>query len=172
MAATVVHFGTNDCNRVLVLRSAGYLVDDCPSINEFRSVLERDTRPDALLFSEKRPAERVDAVVLARSRFSQTPLILFEDLNGSEDEQNFDLVIHPLTAPAVWLQEVAATIERTRALQADSIVIREQSALLVQQSEILRQKSVTERERSARQRQAAEKTILEFRKWPKTPDKT
>jgi len=169
MAARVLHFGTNDCNRVLVLRDFGYLVDDCPSINDVRSTLLQGICPEALLFSEGYPAARREAVTLARSSCANAPLILFENLN-CDDETNFDLVIPPLTAPELWLQAIAATIERSRMLHANSTAIRERSAWLVEQSSALRQKSITERERAVRQRQTAEKVILEFRKWPGSSD--
>ncbi len=80
MAATVLHFGIDECNRVLVLRDAGYLVDDCPSINQFRTSLNRGIRPEALLFSGSHQAERQQVVTLARSSFLRAPLIRFEDM--------------------------------------------------------------------------------------------
>jgi hypothetical protein len=167
MAATVLHFGIDECNRVLVLRHAGYLVDDCPSINQFRTSLNRGIQPEALLFSKSSQVERQKVVTLARSSFLRAPLIRFEDMNDRKDDQNFDLVIDPLiTAPAMWLQEIAATIERTHALRANFVEITKRSEWLVQQLSALRQKSIVELERSARQRQAAEKMILQFRKPP------
>jgi len=162
----------DECNRVLVLRNVGYLVEDCPSINDVRSAFQQGIEPEALLFSKSYAVERGEAVLLARSSCSQAPLIRFEDMDDAGDEPNFDLVIPPLTTPGAWLQAVAATIERSHILQARSIAIRERSDLLRRQSEILRQECESEFEKSARQRRIAEKVILEFRKWPKSSDET
>jgi len=167
MAAKVLHFGTNDCRRVLVLRSAGYVVDDCPSLSEFELTLKQDIDPQAFFFSERYPVKRREAMTLARCH-SHAPLVLFQSIHYSDDEPNFDLVIPPLTAPAVWLHEVAATIERTRTLRSSSAAILERSVWLRHRSKILRQTSASERERSARQLRIAEKVIIEFRKSPGT----
>lgn len=48
-AAKVLHFGTDDCHRLLVLRNVGYSLDLCPTVEEFHSVLQKRTDADAVL---------------------------------------------------------------------------------------------------------------------------
>ena len=168
MAASVLHFGADPSNRVLVLRSAGYLVEDCPSIPEFRSVLKSEIDPEALFFSNSHPLARTEAANLARSLHSRMPLILFENVDDDDNQSDFDLVIRPCTPPVVWLQGVAETIERTRRLGACAATLRGQSQSLVQQSQISVQRSIAERERSAIQRRMAQRVIQFFN--PKDSD--
>jgi len=111
MAPRVVHFGCDDCRRLLVLHMAGYAVDDCPSILNLRSALLDSRQADAVVFSEQDEKERREAITLARSQ-SSAPLILFETSNGPGDEAEFDLVIPPLTPPHEWLAKLAAAIQQ------------------------------------------------------------
>src|ERR1700747_1580281 len=53
LAATVLHFGSDKCKRVLVLRSAGYSVDVCLSLTEFRSALKERAETHAVLVTER-----------------------------------------------------------------------------------------------------------------------
>src|SRR5258708_16784159 len=39
MAARVIHFGPDDCHRLIVLESAGYAVDACDSLGQLRASL-------------------------------------------------------------------------------------------------------------------------------------
>src|SRR5215472_12463406 len=47
MIAKVVHFGTDDCHRLMVLRSAGYLVEDCACLEQLSGFLAGDAELDA-----------------------------------------------------------------------------------------------------------------------------
>ena len=115
MAARVVHFGCDECRRLLVLHMAGYAVDECPSILKLRSVLQEPGQTSAVLFTGQDEKQRKEAVTLARTQ-SRAPLILFETCNAPGDESDFDLVIPPLTPPQEWLAKIAATIRQRRSI--------------------------------------------------------
>lgn len=151
MAARVIHFGADSCNRLLVLEHAGYLVDNCPSIIKLGSALALAREAEAVLVTEDPRASRREAIKLVRSH-SAAPLILFQTVGSTFDEPDFDLVIPVLTPPREWLEKIAVTIEHSRALVAEAKFTRVQSTILRQESGVARQKSVFERERSARQR--------------------
>jgi len=112
IAARVLHFGTDDCNRLLVLRSVGYSVDLCPTVEEFHSLMQKRTGADAILVAEP-VRERRQVVTLTREH-SHAPLVLFNTSYDYADEGTFDLVIPPLTRPEEWLRKIAATIEIKR----------------------------------------------------------
>lgn len=113
IAARVLHFGTDDCNRLLVLRSVGYSVDLCPTVEEFHSLMQKRTGADAILVTGVPVGERRQVVTLTRER-SHAPLVLFNTSYDYADEGKFDLVIPPLTRPEEWLRKIAATIEIKR----------------------------------------------------------
>lgn len=117
MAARVIHFGPDDCHRLMVLRSAGYSVDGCNSLNQLRASLVSGA--DAVLMSDAEGIAPQDAVALARMQ-SSAPVVLFRSTNLSYEDSGFDLVVHSLTPPEVWLNQVDALIAGTRTLQAES----------------------------------------------------
>jgi hypothetical protein len=151
MAASIIHFGADECCRLLILRSVGYTVNDCTSVAKLKSFLEEDGGTDAIVLSEVHAGKARQAVATTRS-YTSAPLILFEGPDRLGNESEFDLVIPPLSSPEEWLQRIADTIKQSRALLAKSKLLREQSSLLVEQSAAIRLQSVSERERSARQR--------------------
>ena len=157
MAARVLHFGTDTCNRLLVLRSVGYSADTCTSVVEFHSALELSD-PDAVLVGSRRKVERLQVVTLTREH-SRARLILFDNAYGGLDEGEFDLVIPPLMHPEEWLRKVAEAIEQSRALNARSTAIRERSAQLVKGSKTVRLASMSERERTVQERTKAQKVL-------------
>jgi hypothetical protein len=160
-ADRVLHFGPDICNRLLVLRGVGYVVDDCLSVKEFGSALQESADHRVILLAESSKKERRDALAIARS-LSLAPIILFDNLNTGESEKDFDLVIPPLTRPEEWLEQVAARIAEFRTLLANSAEMPERSLLLRRRCETLRQKSVSERRRSAQERARIEKTIRDI----------
>ena len=113
MTARVVHFGPDECRRLMVLHMEGYAVADCPSILKLRSVLQEPGQASAVLFTGQDEKDRKEAVTLAREQ-SCAPLILFDGLNRAGNESDFDLVIPPLTPPQEWLAKIAATIQQHR----------------------------------------------------------
>ena len=169
MAAKVLHFGTDDCNRLLVLRSVGYDVEFCPSLVEFPPLLQRSD-PDAVLVTGRPNRERGQVVTLTRE-LSHARLILFGSSHSVAGDGEFDLVIPPLMHPEEWLQQVSSVIERSRTLTATATVIREQSVLLRKDSEIARLKSMIERERSATARARTQRVLDDIRQEPDPSEK-
>ena len=129
MATRVIHFGPDDCHRRMVLQSAGYSVDECRSLSELRARLLTGTGFDAVLMSEVEGLAPEDAAALVRMHCC-VPVVLFRGTNLSYEDSEFDLVIHALTPPEVWLNEVDILIERGRPASTDSEVLAVRSAEL------------------------------------------
>ena len=53
MAAKVLCFGTDDCNRSLVLREVGYEVDRCRSLIGFSALIRERADADAVLITDR-----------------------------------------------------------------------------------------------------------------------
>ena len=129
MPARVIHFGPDDCHRLMVLRRAGYSVEDCPSLCELRLSLETGDAPDAVLLSDGDGFSPHEALTLARTH-SPSPLILFRSTNQTYEHRGFDLVVPCLTAPEVWLDDVDALIAKRRAARpSPSHAIQESHAI-------------------------------------------
>lgn len=166
MSATLLHFGPDDCNRLIVLQSAGYRVDLSPSLQELYSAFERSLRPDAVLMTANDQAERRQAVTLVRAHLP-TPLVLFQHSDYCPDESEFDLVIPTLTPPSEWLQKIADLIQRSSKPIADSRQIRQESALIQREADIIRRASMLAREDAV-----AARRNLSPPPAPKSPRKT
>ena len=150
MAARVIHFGADDCHRLMVLRSAGYSVDDCRSLVELRDSLAGGAAADALLMSDGDGVKPNEAIALAQ-RHSLAPVILFRSTNLAYQETGVDLVIDSLTPPEVWLREVDALIEKSRAFRPRSQALANQSAQFRRESAAVRERSRAERAGSRRE---------------------
>jgi len=155
MAARVIHFGPDDCHRLMVLRSAGYAVDNCNSLVQLRSSLVAGGGADAVLVSDGDGIAPETAIAVARSH-SSAPVVLFRSTSLSYRDSGFDLVVHSLTPPEVWLNQVDALIARSVELRAESDALvtesrqlRRESAATVIQSRAQRERSKRERVRSA-----------------------
>jgi hypothetical protein len=107
----LIHFGSDDCHRVNVLRSAGYSVDECRSMRAFQDALKAERKPDAVFITEREDDPAGDAISLTKS-CSAAPLILFRRSHGDLSDRGFDLVIESLTPPQQWLQEIDELIAR------------------------------------------------------------
>jgi hypothetical protein len=129
MATRVIHFGPDDCHRRMVRQSAGYSVDECHSLGELRDCLLTATAFEAVFMSEAEGLTPEDAASITRMH-SCVPVILFRGTNLSYEESQFDLVIHALTPPDVWLNEVETLIERGRAERTDSEILADGYAVL------------------------------------------
>jgi hypothetical protein len=147
MAAKVIHFGPDECHRLMVLRSAGYSVEDCRSLAELRAILDAGAAADALLMSDAEGVDPQEAIAVARSRES-LPVVLFRSTNLTYQESGIDLVVHCLTPPEVWLNQMDSLIERSRILRAQSKALVDQSAQLRRESAAVRGWSRSERRRS------------------------
>jgi len=119
MGSRVIHFGPDDCHRLMVLRSAGYAIDDCRSLIQLRDCLAGGPAAEALLMSDSVEAAPLEAVALARAH-PTLPVIFFCSTNLSYEELGVDLVVHCLTPPEVWLDEVDSLIEKCRLMRAGS----------------------------------------------------
>lgn len=113
MFARVIHFGPDECHRLMVLRSAGYLVKDCLSVNQLRAVLETGDIPDAVLMSDCDGALASEVTAIARDHSARI-LVLFRNHNLAFEGPGFDLVVPCLTPPEVWLDELDVLIEKRR----------------------------------------------------------
>ena len=157
MASTLVHYGTEYCNRLLVLRAAGYSVDACSSVREFRASLEQRAALKAVLVAARPDTERRQVVTLTREN-SHAGLVLFDSTCSDGEERGFDIVIPPQTRPEDWLRKIAELIAKSRSLNAAATTIREQSALLRRDAQITRL-TMIEREKSATQRAKIQRVI-------------
>ena len=151
MAAHVLHIGTDDCHRLTVLRSVGYEVEECTSLVQLAEALESAPDPVAVILSESESFPPEEAVSLSRKR-SAAPVIFFRRANTAANEDEFDLVIPPLTAPEKWLTEVDNLMGRSREVQAQARVISEHSKSLIKEAGLARRGSERERERSVHER--------------------
>ncbi len=151
MAAHVLHIGMDDCHRVAVLRSVGYRVDECASLPQLATALEAANGADAVFLTESDGISPEQAISLARER-SSAPIILFRRSTYGMSEDEFDLVIEPLTAPEEWLNDVGSVLEWSRMVRAEAQVITDRSQSLRKETSVLRRDSQRERERSLRER--------------------
>jgi hypothetical protein len=149
MAVTVVHFGEDICYRLPVLRSAGYAVEQCDSLEHFSMFLAWD--PDVVVLEEEPLVPLRKAISFTRAR-SNASLVLFRHDLGTTLVEECDLVIPTLTAPEEWLVEIATLLERSRIIRADSQTLVQKSALLREDSAAVRELTREIRARSIRQR--------------------
>lgn len=148
MADSIIHFGSDTCNRVLLLENVGYTVYLCGSILELQAKLKVPPEPAAILINGLDRAA-VPALTVIRAVSIPPPLVFFEELTSLNSEySNVDLIIPPLTPPKDWLKQVAALIERNRATQQSSVALREQSARLRMESTAVRANAATIREQT------------------------
>jgi hypothetical protein len=150
LAARVIHYGADDCHRLMVLRSAGYSVEDCRSLVQLRDRLARGAPADALLLSDAEGEEPNEAIALARTQ-SAAPVILFRSTTLAYEDTGVDLIVHSLTPPEVWLPDVDALIEKCRASRAKSEALIQKSAQMRHESAPAREHFPAERGRSSRE---------------------
>lgn len=149
MAATVVHFGEDICYRVPVLRSAGYAVEQCDSLEHFSTFLAWN--PDVVALEEEPLIPLRKAISFARAR-SSASLVLFQHDISATPLEECDLIVPALTAPEEWLDEIATLLERSRTIRADSQALVRKSASLRQDAAAVREMTREIRARSVRQR--------------------
>ena len=139
MAVRVIHFGPDDCHRLTVLRSAGYSVDACNSLGQLHASLLAGGVADAVVMSDGEGVAPAEVISLARTH-SSAPVVLFRGTNRAYEDSMFDLVVHTLTPPEVWLTEVDAVIAKHRVLRAHSSVLTLESARPRQEAAIVARK--------------------------------
>lgn len=118
MIAKAIHFGVDDCYRVLVLQRAGYDVKQSPSLDALIIALQNERHLAAVFISEGDRGSTERAAELVR-RFSAARVILFRSSQRSIDEGKFDRVYATLTPPENWLLATAESIRMTRVGQAE-----------------------------------------------------
>jgi hypothetical protein len=116
----LIHFGSDDCHRVNVLRSAGYSVDDCRSLRAFQEALAAERKPDAVFITEREDDPPGEVISLTKT-YSAAPLVLFRRSHGDLSDGSFDLVIESLTPPKQWLQEIDELIARCPDARAQAL---------------------------------------------------
>ncbi len=141
----------DECHRVAVLRSVGYRVEECASLLQLAKALDQPNGADAVFLTESDSIPPEKAFLLARER-SGAPVIFFRRTTQEDSEQEFDLVIPPLTSPEKWLREVSSLLEWSRMVRDQARVIADQARTLRKQTTALRMDSERERDRSVRQR--------------------
>lgn len=123
MAATLVHIGTDQCARLLVLQHAGYAVESCgTSLAKLARQLRREDVV-AVAVTEDGPLICDDVIAIAR-KATPAPLILFAGVDNRCDPSGFDLVIQPGTTVERWLERVRESIEKSRAIREQSLTLR------------------------------------------------
>jgi hypothetical protein len=154
MAARIIHFGPDDCHRLMVLRSAGYAVDGCVSLAQLRRLLLGGAEAEAVLLSDGPAVELEEATSLTR-KCSSAPVVLFSGTNRNYEGMSFDLVVHSLTPPEAWLRGVDKVIgergllaKRLSAFSRKSTQLLEESARAVNKSRLERLRSRQERART------------------------
>jgi hypothetical protein len=124
MTTRVIHFGPDDCHRLMVLRSAGYFVDACWSLGQLRASLLTGGEIEAVFMSEREGIAPDEAVSLAKTHCA-APVVLFRSTNRAYPDSTFDLVVHALTPPEVWLKEIDALIGVKRGGQSSRLFARD-----------------------------------------------
>lgn len=104
-APHLLHFGTNDRYRVLVLRHRGYLVQDCFCPSELVKRSESEIRPDMICVSEGFELLPLEAIAIAK-RNCGAPVVLFRSTSRTYSGFDFDLDVETLTPPAQWLSDI------------------------------------------------------------------
>lgn len=150
MAASVLYFGTDECNRVQVLRTAGYSVLECNKIDDLKLALNTSPQPSAVLI---RCSGRCKPAIKIIHTAALAPVIVFPNPDNFEIEESVDLVVPPLTPPAKWLRELAKLIEKSRALKKGVISLQETSATLIDRSIAIKAQSAANRANSALSRE-------------------
>jgi hypothetical protein len=137
MSAKILYFGPDKCHRLLVLVAAGYVVENCDSLQHLDDALRSGQETRAILLSDQDSRVTDEAITLARSQ-SGAPVILFRDSNRERTGSSVDLVVPTLTSPSQWLSEIAALLSdygllrtehklprKSRLLHAESTPLRE-----------------------------------------------
>jgi hypothetical protein len=128
MAATIVHFGVDSAIRVPVLKSAGFEVDVCSSVDSLIEELER-RHVDAVVLPDK-SAENLDSIVTFARWRPSTSVVVFEEVPDQPDDAKFDLVVPVFTPPQKWLADIAQLIAESKAARADAQSLRARSSKL------------------------------------------
>ena len=143
--ATILHVGEDLCQRIPVMETAGLTVlQSETAISAIHSAFDQVDTFSAVIFHSDIAAPPEPTVQETRT-LCEAPLVLFQNPAVSCDETDFNLVIPPLTPPAIWLQKLLEVIQSSRELC-------EHSARLGQECGAVRSRSARLRAESARNR--------------------
>jgi hypothetical protein len=143
--ATILHIGEDVCRRIPVIQTAGFAVFQSEiSIPAIRTAFDHGDTFSAVVFHSDISSPPELTVHEARN-LSQAPFILFQNPAVICDETDFNLVIPPLTPPAIWLQKLVEVIQASRKLCEQSAQLRKDSAAIRTQSQTLRAQSARNR---------------------------
>ena len=67
MPVRVIHFGPDDCHRLMVLESAGYAVENCDCLAKLPRLLADSAEMDAVLVSEGNGVSLPDVVAMVEN---------------------------------------------------------------------------------------------------------
>lgn len=144
-AATILHVGEDICQRIPVMETAGFVVRQSEiAVPAIHRVFENGDGISAVIFHSDISAPPEPTVRETRS-LTDAPLVLFENPAVNCDESEFNLVIPPLTPPAIWLKKLSEVVEASREL-------RKGSAHLQQDCREVRSRSAELRAESAHNR--------------------
>lgn len=148
MAASVLYFGPDEWNRVQVFESAGYAVQQCLKISDLESELKKSL-PAVVVMNSFAHVSFKPALELVHAQAASARIIAFPSPGESGFEKSVDLVVPPLTPPEVWLEDLAALLQRTRAVMEQAISVHERSQTLLLQLSDVRERAAATRENSA-----------------------
>lgn len=152
MGSRIIYYGADE-SRLRILRTAGYTVQNCNSLSEFRWILYSGGRADVVAFTEA--VGKAPQTVMSLARSGRPPLVLFQCRTPHYDESEFNLVVPVLTAAEEWLGDIASLIGNTRTLlqrsfelQSTSRRLRKEAGVIVEKTRLELHRSRVERARN------------------------
>ncbi len=141
--AAVLYVGEDLCRRIPFMEQEGFtVVRSERSAIEVEAAVRRNPRFDAIALEHDTSPIPASIIPAVRQR-TDSPLVLFHNPNLAKfygidhDDDAFDLIIPPLTAPAVWLKTLQALIAEGQELRAASRDLVRMSALECSKTETL-----------------------------------
>jgi hypothetical protein len=125
---TIIHFGLDDCHRILVLTNAGYAVESCTSLSQLRAALLKHPHIDAIVLAESDEFTFDEAASLIRWNCG-APVVLFEAQPAHRGRTDVALSVSGLTGPDVWLEQIRELIEFSHALPSKSRTVRSETEI-------------------------------------------
>ena len=108
-------------------------MEECRDAAELLHALKTGTDAGAVLLAQSPAFDPRPVPALVR-KVAKCPVILFSLSAQVEREQDYDLVVPPLTDPAVWLDDIRTLIARNEALWRQSQSIQRDSRELVKEA--------------------------------------
>jgi CRP/FNR family transcriptional regulator len=152
LGGRIIYYGADE-SRLRTLLSAGYSVQNCNSLSEFRWILYSGGRADVVAFTEA--VGKAPQTVMSLARNGRSPLVLFQCRTPHYDESEFNLVVPILTSAKQWLGDIASLIGNTRdavqrsfELHSKSRLLRKEAAVIIERTRLELHRSNVERERN------------------------